>query len=312
MNKPEIRIGRLSECTFEQTLQLKQRGWEGYHDTMAQHYPAFPRPAAPLPDALDRMLDGFGTNGIRPQLSIVGFADGKPVGFVFIAVRTVHGKKLAWNGGTAVFPEYRGFGIAKLMMVEANRVIREQEIDCAYLEVVAKNDHAIAAYEKGGFVKRDKTIGMTREEALEAPIFPGEPPASIRLSSGKPEEVASLPFYRQDAAWGCMWHSMKTGEALIARDESGEAVGYVLCTRSRNAEGQLSSVTLRQVEVSPSYSDRESLFRLLLNEALGPYDKPCVRKTGDLSMANPEAINALLEAGFVINYEQYVMTLTKE
>lgn len=312
MEKPVIRLGRLHQCTFEQALTLRQRGFEGYHAEMAQYYPDFPRPAAPAPGALDRLLDGFGTEGIRPELSVVGYADDEPVGFVFLALKKVDGKKLAWNGGTGVFPEYRGYGIAKLMMTEAQRVIREQEVDRAFLEVVAKNAHAIAAYEKGGFRIADRIIGMTNENALESPFYDGPAPDGISLQFGKPADVAGLPFYRDDAAWGCMWHNMKSGESLIAFDRHGRAAAYALFQRSRGEDGQLRSVMLRQCEVSPGHDDQNLLVRLLLAELFGPYDVPCVRKTGDLSMAHPEPARLLREAGFTTNYEQFLMILEKE
>ncbi|WP_176706461.1 GNAT family N-acetyltransferase [Paenibacillus hemerocallicola] len=312
MEKPAIRLGRLSQCTFEQALELRQRGFEGYHDEMRKHYPGFPLPAAPTPGALDRLLDGFGTEGIRPELSIVGYADDKPVGFVFIAIKTAEGKKLAWNGGTGVFPEYRGYGLAKLMMQEAGRVIREQEADRAVLEVVATNVAAVTAYERGGFRIADRIIGMTREGALPSPFLEGDAPEGIRLEYGKPADVSTLSFYRDKAAWGCMWHNMKSGESLIAYDKEDKAVGYALFRRVRGADGKLKSVVLRQCETSPDFGDRDRLFRLLLSELYGPYDEPCIRKTGDLSMASPEPIRALEEAGFTLNYEQYLMLMEKE
>ncbi|MDF2719395.1 MAG: hypothetical protein K0R28_6320 [Paenibacillus sp.] len=312
MDNPVIRLGRLHQCTFEQALELRQRGFEGYHDEMRKHYPNFPQAAAPAPGALDRLLDGFGSQGIRPELSIVGYVNEKPVGFVFIAIKMVDGRKLAWNGGTGVFPEYRGYGLAKLMMQEAQRVIREQEVDRAVLEVVAKNKPAVTAYEKGGFRIADRIVGMTREEALKAPFLSGKLPEGIRLQYGVPADVARLPFYRDKVAWGCMWHYMKRSESLIVYDAEDKAVAYALFQRSRKADGQLQSVMLRQCEVSPERNDRDTLFRLLLSELYGPYDVPCVRKTGDLSMANPEPIRALEEAGFSLNYEQYLMLLEKE
>ncbi|MBP1990084.1 GNAT family N-acetyltransferase [Paenibacillus eucommiae] len=315
MDNPVIRLGRLHQCTFEQALELKQRGFEGYHDEMRKHYPNFLPAATPAPGALNRLLDGFGTEGIHPELSIVGYVNDKPVGFVFIAIKTVDGKKLAWNGGTGVFPEYRGYGLAKLMMQEAQRVILEEEVDRAVLEVVAKNKPAITAYEKGGFRIADRIVGMTREEALTAPFLTfsrGNEPEGIRLQYGIPEDVARLPFYRDKVAWGCMWHYLKSGESLIVYDAQDKAIAYALFQRSRKADGQLQSVMICQCEVSPERNDRDALFRLLLSDLFGPYDVPCIRTIENLSMANPEVIRALEEAGFTLNYEQYVMLLEKE
>ncbi|RKN84372.1 GNAT family N-acetyltransferase [Paenibacillus ginsengarvi] len=308
MNKPAIRIGRLSQCTFEQALELRQRGFEGYHDSMRQYYPDFPKPGTPAPDALDRLMDSFGSSGIRAEQSIVGFVDEKPVGFVFIAIKTVNGVKLGWNGGTGVFPECRGLGLAKLMMQEARQVLIQQEVDIGVLEVVAKNAPAIASYEKGGFRIADKILGMTREEPLKEPFLPeSRRPGGVRLEYGLSANVAAIPYYREQAAWGCMWHNLPRGESLVVYDEENKPVAYALFQRSRDAAGKLKSVTLRQCEVSPDRSDRELLFRLLLAELYGPYDEPCTRRVSDMSAANPELNELLHEAGFTLNYEQYMM-----
>jgi ribosomal protein S18 acetylase RimI-like enzyme len=311
-----IRLGRLSQCTFEQALELKKRGFDGYHEEMAVHYPGFIRPPAstgePVPGELDRFLDGFGTQGIRPELSIVGYADDMPVGFVFIAVKQAEGKKLGWNGGTGVYSDFRGRGIAKAMMLEANKVIREQEIDRAILEVVVKNEHAVTAYQKGGFQIADKLVGMTH--AGSDLDFGGGTASDygLRLEYGQPSDVAELSFYRDKAAWWCMWHNMKQGESLLAYDREGHAVGYALFHRSYTESGELGSITLRQCEVSEQYEDRDSLFRLLLAEVYGKFNTACTYRTVDLSMSNPIVIALHETVGFITNYEQYLMIMEKE
>jgi len=313
MDNNELRLGRLHQCTFEQALELRKRGFEGYHAEMAIHYPGFARPPAPtgvpVPGELDRMLDGFGTEGIRPELSVVCFAGDKPVGFVFIAVKQADGKKLVWNGGTGVFPEYRGKGIAKAMMLEAGKVIREQEADHAFLEVVAKNEHAIRAYQKGGFEIADRLIGMTCAGTGAAFFDRPDGLDGIRLVHGAPSAVSKLPFYRSEAAWWCMWHNMKTGQSVTAFDPEGKEIGYALFNRAYGAGGELKSVVLKQCELSAACVDREAVFRMLLAEAYGPFDPAVTYKTSDLSMSNPEVVRLHEAAGFITNYEQYLMMM---
>lgn len=298
MSEENIRIGRLIECTFAEALEVRNRGFEQYYSDMST--------------TMERLIANFHNNSIKPELSVIAFADDKPVGFVFIGVKTVDGKKLAWNGGTGVIPEYRGKGIAKAMMIEAQRVIQEQEVDRATLEVVTKNTHAIAAYQKGGFRIVGQLIGMTRTEPLEQPFYTGSLPQGWQFSYGKAADVRQFPFYREKVAWGGMWHNMIHGESLVLRDDAGQVAGYVLFVRSLDASGQLKTVALRQCEVDPDRNDTEQVFRMMLNEVYGPSDQPVTRKTGDLAMEPEISIRLLKEAGFKTDYEQYLMIMDKE
>ncbi|MDF2721144.1 MAG: Acetyltransferase [Paenibacillus sp.] len=312
----DIRIGRLHHCTFAQALELRKRGFEQYREEMSRYYPNIAAPGTEL--TMEQLLSGFARNGVRPELSVVGYVNDRPVGFVFVAVRVVGGKKLAWNGGTGVFPEYRGLGLAKLMMQEANRILREQEVDLAVLEVVTGNERAIAAYKSGGFRIVDRLAAMSRTEPLERPFRQEPTPGQLELRWTKPAVAGALPFYREQAAWGCMWHSQQDGDALIVNERqegeggNGGPVAYALCSRARDADGKLKSVVFKQCEVDPDRrSDRERLLRLILAECFGPYDIACARKAANLSMAHPDVIELLKEAGFQTLHEQYLMVLEK-
>lgn len=317
MHEQNIRLGRLHECTFQQALILRQRGFEGYREKMIEYYPGYGTISSSSivntdSGALTRLLDGFGTGGIHPDQSVVCFVDNQPVGFVFIAYKHMNGKKLAWNGGTGVFPEYRGMGIAKAMMTEMRKLVEEQEVDRAVLEVVVKNTHAVAAYEQAGFRIVDKLVGMVRYEPLNPALFDKQMlPGGISMRYGGPDQVSGLSFYREHAAWMCMWHNMKHGESVLATNEQGIVVGYALIVRAHEKNGQLKSVTLHQCEVSPDFEDRPALFRLLLSEVFGPVDMAFERQTNDLSMSNPQLVDLLFEAGFILRYEQYLMHLER-
>jgi hypothetical protein len=226
-------------------------------------------------------------------------------------MKQADGKKLAWNGGTGVLVEHRGKGIAKAMMLEAGKLIREQEVDLAFLEVVVKNEHAVEAYKKGGFKIVDRMIGMTHAGDGRSFIDQSGSLDRVRLEFGTPFDVAKLPFYRSLAAWGCMWHNMKKGESLIAIDAEGRAVGYALFNRAYGENGELRSVTLQQCEGSEECKDKSGLFRMLLSEVYGSFRSSCTYRTSDLSMSNPEVVTLLQEAGFITNYEQYLMVMDK-
>lgn len=294
----DIQLGRLIDCTFAEALKLRNRGFEQYYSDMTL--------------TMERLISSLHNHSIRPEHSVVAYIDGNPVGFVFVGIKTVEGKKLAWNGGTGVFPEYRGRGIAKHMMLEVNRIMKAEEVDRATLEVVTKNAHAIAAYEKGGFQIVDRLAGLRFSGALPRPFYSDPLPSGYQAVYGKAADVRRLSFYRETVAWDGMWHNLGHGESLIIRDAAGEAAGYALFVRSYDEGGRLKSVDLRQCEAAPARGDQERIFRILLSEVYGPYDHSCSRSTSNLAMSSQIDIQLLKEASFTTKYEQYLMILDKE
>jgi ribosomal protein S18 acetylase RimI-like enzyme len=291
MTSPDVKLGRLLHCTFAQALELRNRGFEHYHRDMQT--------------TMESLLSGFGNHGIRPELSIVAYVEDEPVGFVFLAVKTFRGKKLVWNGGTGVFPEYRGRGIAKAMMEETQRVMVGERVDRAILEVNAGNVRAIAAYKSGGFAVADRLIGLVRTEPLKASFYAGELPAGWSIRLGRSADVFSLPFYRELAAWSSMGHG--GGESVIVYDAERRPLAYSLFTRVLDDDGRLKSATLRQCETDPMCVQREACFRIMLGELFGPPDQACVRRADNLSMSNPDAVDLLKQAGFDTDYEAFLM-----
>lgn len=297
MTTSEIKLGRLSECTFEQALELWNRGFEGYFVDMTT--------------TMERLMQHMSIHGIRPDWSVVAFADGRPVGFVLLAVKTVDGVKLVWNGGTGVFSEYRGRGIAKKMMLEARRIMREQQADRGMLEVFTDNVQAISVYQQAGFHIVDRVAGLTKKDSFAEPFYSGRRPNDLQLAWGRPADVKRLPFYREHAAWYCQWHHIRDGESLIIRSKDGnQALAYALCKRQVDDDGRLAAVLLFQCEVGPlGRNRREQLFRIMLEEMYQPLSISCVRKTVNLTTAHPELNDLFKEAGFTADYEQYVMIL---
>lgn len=303
MQNQEIRLGRLQECTFEQAVQLKNRGFEGYYSTVTT--------------TLDPLLKSFADYGIRPALSVVAFAAGEPVGFVFVALKTVQGKKLAWNGGTGVYPEFRGKGVAKAMMTEAAQVLLDEAVDRAILEVVTKNAHAISAYEHAGFRIADRLVGMSGDVSAGSPPFAdaAELPPGWRVEYGKPSDAATLPFYRELAAWECQWHNLPDGMSLVIRDSSDRPVAYSLFQRETVPESTDSGgsgtnrIGLYQCETAPAAADKGLLFRVMLQEVFGNIAGRCRREAVNLSTASPELVPLLQEMGFATDYEQYLMVM---
>ncbi|MCQ6560641.1 GNAT family N-acetyltransferase [Paenibacillus mendelii] len=293
MEKPQIELRTLNSCTFDEALALWNGGFSGYYSDMSRTLPAH--------------TAYLGQASIQPQLSVAAFIAGKPAGFVLIGMREIHGRKSAWNAGTGVLPEFRGLGIAKTLMQETVRRLREEGVHTAALEVVTKNAGAIAAYEHAGFRKTDELIGLRREGAFAQIPFPRSGKAEYTCRKGNPAEVAGLSFYRENIPWMSQWYNWTGGEAIIIHDRSGHAAGYALRRCHYGDHGGLASVELSHCEAAPNREDAGDVVRFALSCAFGPFDAAIVRSTSNLPQSSKLAVQALLEAGFTTVYEQYLM-----
>lgn len=296
MAAKDFELGRLKDCTFDETLQLWNRGFSEYYSDMTME--------------MSGMMRHIARHNISPAHSVVAFVDGKPAGFVFIGMKTVSGEKLAWNGGTGLDPAYRGRGIGKAMMAEVEQVLRAEEVDIAYLEVVSKNIKAIRSYENGGFNKDIRLAGKVRTGAIEGRPFQYDEAElkGWRLEAVQPIKVSQLPFYRKHAAWDGQWHQFQPGQVSIVYDDAGEPATYAFYRRNLDAEGNLSSVVLHQFEVRPGLDkSKKALYGKLLTEIYGPLDVECTRSTGNLPMTCPLLLQLLEQAGFKEKYEQFLM-----
>jgi len=284
----------LADCTFNQAVELWNLGFSGYYSDMTT--------------TLEKYVSRFGREGIRPDLSVAAFANGEPVGFVLVARRTVDGAELAWNGGTGVSPRYRGKGIAKLLMREAVKTMREGGARKGLLEVVQKNAGAIAVYESAGFRICDALIGAklvgavseaVREASLAGPDYP--------VGQAKPHQLAKLPFFRHETAWSSAWFNNPDADGLVVFAKDGGAGAYAIVKKRYDGGGKLTGCTLLQCAADPSRPDRRELLRAALAEAFSPLEEHGVRATDNTSMSDPVLTEWLAEAGFDTVYTQFLM-----
>ncbi|NRB62825.1 MAG: GNAT family N-acetyltransferase [Saprospiraceae bacterium] len=81
-----------------------------------------------------------------------GMFDGENiVGFIIHAIDNRHGKKIAFNTGTGVIPEYRGKRIVQAIYDFAIPDLKMNGITQCALEVIIENHKAIKSYQRVGF-----------------------------------------------------------------------------------------------------------------------------------------------------------------
>ncbi|MGB8957354.1 MAG: GNAT family N-acetyltransferase [Tumebacillaceae bacterium] len=280
----EITIKRMHECTMEEVLESWNKGWEGYYFNMTMGY--------------DQYFARMASEGLSIPLSLIAFAEGKPAGFLLNGIRNLDGKKVGWNGGTAVSPEYRRHGVGRKLMEAALDVYREEGCDMAILEAMSQNDRAIALYEQYGYETIDRLLLYVCESFGEGTFgLRDETPYAVRAVPLS--EAGNLPFYKHWAAWQTHWLSDRgNGEALVVEDEEGNVVGYALCRRFYSLDGQLLAVVLTQCETLPDHPDADTILATALRDVFGPASARCRRSTLNLSAKHERLLRLLEQEGF--------------
>lgn len=88
---------------------------------------------------------------IDMTLSVGTFNEGQIVAFILHAEKTEDGKRVIYNAGTGVVPDFRRKGLVKQMYDYILPVLQERKTDLIMLEVINGNEPAIRAYTHLGF-----------------------------------------------------------------------------------------------------------------------------------------------------------------
>ena len=166
-----MEIKKLSDCTLKEMTKAWNRGFTGYIVPMEMNETAF--------------LHRFVSQGLSPEHSIVAFINNDPIGIIVNGFRLINDKKIAWNGGTGLAPEYRGKGVIKKMMNEMLAIYEHQNVDIATLEAINENNVAIHLYKNYGYEIVDDLVFLCGE------IGAG---GSLQYKAYCPEKLPYVPF----------------------------------------------------------------------------------------------------------------------
>lgn len=92
-------------------------------------------------------------DGIRLEISSGAFDNDRMIGFCMNALGQWQGKTTAYDGGSAVIPEYRGRGIATEVFAFLEPRLKDAGVVQYLLEVLTSNVPAASLYRKLGFVE---------------------------------------------------------------------------------------------------------------------------------------------------------------
>ena len=291
----ELEIRKLSMCTFSQAVKVWNDGFEDYFFDMNV--------------SLENYLRRLYTQELSPSFSFIAFVKGVPAGFVLNGIRIINEKKVAWNGGTGVIPQFRGKGIGKALIKESINLYRQQKVDTALLEVVSQNERAFSLYEEFGYRVIDSLYLLRCKEKLSPDSFKISEKKPYRVRRVSPYFVGQLPFYNNTAAWQAHWQSvfLSGGEGLIVADALGKAAGYALFKKAYDGKGKISEIILYQLEVPSERADTETIVAAILKSVYSPLRAGCLRTAHNLSKSNYLVRELLIDCGFNVLAKQYHM-----
>lgn len=292
-------IKSVEDCSIDEITELWNLGFLHYFTDMTR-----------TTDQIAAHLDG---HAIHRSLSVAAYIDGLPAGFVLIGLKTVRGLRTAWNGGTGVNPRFRGQGIAKKLLRKAIRRMVAAGVDLVSLEVRTDNAKAIAAYQSIGFEKIHGLSVMSHKGSFSQKPFQRKGNIDYPYVIESADQVADLPFYLEQSAWNNQWFNKPDARSVIVyerEDRQGEALGYALFF-NQTIDGQLKGVTLYHCEANPALDSatRQDITRYMLEIVYEFGQTEAARSGYYLRSTNEELMDAMREAGFVMEYEEYLMIL---
>lgn len=278
----------LSELTVAAVSELWNRAFEGYYSNVTM--------------PLDRFIARIANEGLSLEHSFACYADHEVAGIVLNGFRDANGQKIAWNGGTAVLPSFRGKGIGKVMMAKNIEYYTEQGLDIAYLEAVSINQQAIHVYERVGYKIIDRLLLLSCDE-WNRENYP--PTSQYKVVKGLAVDAIVLPFYQPGEVWQAQWQSLKDGESLIVYDK-GEPAGFAQFRRTFNSSGKLLGITLYRCEASPGRTDGKAIMMTALQELWG-FEPDCKRSAMNIRAKEKTLVHLLEQMNFKVSMEQVLM-----
>ena len=106
-------------------------------------------------------------DGVRLEVSVGAFDEGKMIGFYIHALGEWQGKHTAYDAGTGVIPAYRRQGVAEQLFAFLAPLLKELGAEQYLLEVLTANERAVALYRKLGFEDTRRLAVFRRSEPVK-------------------------------------------------------------------------------------------------------------------------------------------------
>lgn len=285
-------VKRLNELTFDQALQIWNEGFKGYYVEVSMTLEAF----------MARIVK----ENLSISKSIVAFDGNRPVGILLNGIQEFNGVKIAWNGGTAVVPDYRKKGVGKFLVETSEKINRDDEVEIATLEAISENTPAIELYKKMGYKIVDSLLWMNSDLDMKLE----ESDHNYSYDKGSAHDMLSLDIYNKDIKpWQTEWFNVKDAELLTISDPATSTnVGYFLYRRVLDKSGSQIATVLYQGTAVQEREDQKKIILAGLEKVFHPLGAKIKRIAVNIPLENKVLVESLKELGFTVSTEQVFMT----
>lgn len=139
-------------------IEIKTLGGIHLDELLSVFNASFSDYFVPLQLNLEQLKGKLISDKTNLDYSVGAFADNRLVGFILHGYDTIGSKKLLYNGGTGVIPNYKKRGLTKKMYAYILPILKSENINTLVLEVITGNIQAIKSYEQVGYKVTRKLI----------------------------------------------------------------------------------------------------------------------------------------------------------
>lgn len=244
-----------------------------------------------LPDDIGYWEKRYANARVDYNLSFGAFDNGKLVAFIINCIDTVNSIKTAYNTGTGVLPAYRGQKLVDQLYNHAFPVLKAERVEQLCLEVIQKNERAIAVYKRLGF-----------EISHDLPCFTGR----ISLPVKEDIEITEIKYklalpYIEEAtnyySWDFNLQAIKTAQKqwrYFTVSEKGKYLGYFVLNPTGN--------TIVQLELNKGLGNGNWKTLVYAISTISPEIRVL-----NVNANRTTLIATLLQAGLENNIDQYQM-----
>ena len=243
-------------------------------------------------------------NAVSYESSVAAFDDDRMVGFMVIGLDDWKGRRAAFDAGTGVIREYRGFGVAPALFDLAIQGLRDQAVRAFVLEVIQTNKAAVGTYKKLGF-KISREFDCYQLATDQARVGTSRPADDLVI---EPVGKELLERFSSFADWPPSWENSFASLSRIP-DElkmygarfGNRRVGFAAYYPGLN--------WVTNVVVEPAFRRRGIATRLLARLLRDLSDGPTTIKLVNADHADPATASMMEKTGFEIYARQYEMEL---
>lgn len=179
---------------------------------------------------------------IEPAFCVAAYAGDEMAGFILTGLGEWQGRPTAYNAGTGVLPQFRGYGLTRQLYAFMLPKLLQSGIEQCLLEVIQENAAALRSYKAVGLkVTRPLDCFRTFKEEL---LLKAEKPEEITIApASNPEWNTYRSFWDVGPTWQNTVQSIRRSpdEKMIleARDKHQSLVGYIVAFTANGAIAQI-------------------------------------------------------------------------